>query len=284
MFKGSIVAMVTPFKDNAIDFKGVFTLIDMHLQAGTHALVIAGTTGEGGLLTILEQQTLLQQVVHYVKGAVPVIAGASANATQTCVQLATQAMNCGADALLIMTPAYIKPTQEGLYQHYATIATQVKLPIILYNVPSRTACDLLPETVARLTNFANIIGIKDATGKLSRLQELLTLCGDRIKVYSGDDLTAAEWLLAGATGVISVTANIMPRAIVELYQLAQQQNTAKTLHKQSQLMPLHQALFVESNPIPVKWALHQMGLIHNELRLPLTPLSAQHHAPLQSLL
>lgn len=284
MFQGSIVALVTPFKDNAIDLKSLFTLIDMHLQAGTHALVIAGTTGEGGLLTATEQQALFKQVVHYVKGAIPIIAGASANATQTCVQLATQAMDCGVDALLVMTPAYIKPTQEGLYQHYATLASQVPLPIILYNVPSRTACDLLPETVARLANFSNIIGIKDATGKISRLQALLQTCGDRIDVYSGDDLTAAEWLLAGAAGVISVTANVVPHAIVELYKLAQQHDIEQTLQKQAHLMPLHQALFLESNPIPVKWALQHLGLIHNELRLPLTPLSAQHHAPLQSLL
>lgn len=284
MFRGSMVALVTPFQHHHIDLARLFALIDIHLAAGTQALIVAGTTGESGTLTANEHAFLIKQVVSYVKGAVPIVAGLAANATASCIQLAEQTMACGADALLVMTPAYIRPTQEGLFQHYAALAHATPLPIILYNVPARTACDLLPETVERLAAFSNIVGLKDATGSAARLQDLRQRCGDRLDIYSGDDLTAAEWLLAGAKGVISVTANVAPHAMVALCHSAAQKDRAATLQQQATLMPLHQALFVETNPIPVKWALHTLGYIENELRLPLTTLSAQHHDTLREAL
>jgi 4-hydroxy-tetrahydrodipicolinate synthase len=213
-----------------------------------------------------------------------VIAGTSTNATKDCVVLTREAMELGAHAALIMTPAFIKPTQEGLYQHYSQIAHSVAMPIILYNVPGRTACDLLPETVARLSKVSNIIGIKEATGQMARLQQILRLSEGAIDVYSGDDPTAAQWLMAGAKGVISVTANVAARKMAKLCDNALDEDHAACLRINEELMPLHQLLFVESNPIPVKWALNKMGLVGEELRLPLTTLSVEHHEPLAHVL
>ncbi len=283
MFRGSIVALVTPMLEGKVDVERLRALVDFHIQSGTHAIVAAGTTGEAGTLTHDEKLLVIKTVIDQGRERIPVIAGTAANATTECIELTQAAMECGADAALIMTPAYIKPTQEGLYQHYSHIAHAVAIPIILYNVPGRTACDLLPETVARLAAISNIIGIKEATGNLARLQQILRDC-PHFDVYSGDDLTATEWLLAGARGVISVTANVAPKRMAQMCDAAIDADHELCLSLQEQLMPLHQLMFIESNPIPAKWAVNRMGLIGDELRLPLTTLSCEHHELLEHAL
>ncbi|MCP0913102.1 MULTISPECIES: 4-hydroxy-tetrahydrodipicolinate synthase [Legionella] len=284
MFRGSIVALVTPLRDDKIDIERLRELVEFHIEAGTHGIVAAGTTGEAGTLNHEEKLLVIRTVVEQAKERIPVIAGTAANATKECVQLTQEAMECGIDAALIMTPAYIKPTQEGLYQHYSQIAHSVAVPIILYNVPGRTACDLLPETVARLAKISNIIGIKEATGSMTRLQQILNDCHESMDVYSGDDLTAAQWMLAGAKGVISVTANIAPKHMAKLCDAALDRDETTCLKLHEQLMPLHQMMFIEANPIPVKWAAHQMNLIGEEIRLPLTSLSSEQQQSLQQIL
>jgi 4-hydroxy-tetrahydrodipicolinate synthase len=284
MFHGSMVALVTPFEQGRVDLPRLRALVEWHIQAGTHAIIAAGTTGEAGTLTHDEKCLVIKTVLDTARERIPVIAGTSANATAACIELTQFAMSCGATAALIMTPAYIKPPQEGLYQHYAAIAGSVGLPIILYNVPQRTACDLLPETVARLATIANIVGIKDATGDMARLQALLTLCGGQLDIYSGDDFTAAEWMLSGAKGVISVIANILPQEMMYLCDAARQGDRELCIQWHQRLAPLMQQLFVQSNPIAVKWVLAQMGLIRDELRLPLTSLHAQYHQELGALI
>ncbi|HAT8180093.1 TPA: 4-hydroxy-tetrahydrodipicolinate synthase [Legionella pneumophila] len=284
MFSGSIVALVTPMRNDSVDVHHLRELVEFHIAKGTHALVAAGTTGEAGTLSHSEKLLVIKTVIDQAKERVPVIAGTAMNATKDCIELTQQAMEYGAHAALIMTPAYIKPTQEGLYLHYSHIAQSVAIPIILYNVPGRTACDMLPETVARLAKISNIIGIKEATGQMTRLQQILRLCEGSIDVYSGDDLTAAQWLLAGAKGVISVTANVAAKLMAKMCDLAMDDDQAGCLRIQEQLMPLHELLFVESNPIPVKWAMKKMGLIGGELRLPMTELSEKHHQALEKVL
>ena len=284
MFRGSIVALVTPLLDGKLDLVRLRELVEFHINAGTHALVAAGTTGESGTLSYDEKCTVIKTVIEAAAERVPVIAGTAANSTQDCIKLTQFAMSCGAHAALIMTPAYIKPTQEGLYLHYKAIAEAVHIPIILYNVPSRTACDLLPETVIRLAAISNIIGIKEATGELKRLKALLKGVDGRLDIYSGDDPTASEWMLHGAKGVISVTANVAPKLMAKLTDAALDKDKKLTKILQAELLPLHEGLFVESNPIPTKWALEQMGLMTNELRLPLTKLSDEHHEGLQGIL
>lgn len=284
MFRGSIVALVTPMIDDKVDVGRLCELVEFHIQEGTHAIVAAGTTGEAGTLTGEEKLLVIKTVVEQVRERIPVIAGTSVNATKQCIELTQRAKEYGVHAALIMTPAYIKPTQEGLYQHYSQIAQEVAIPIILYNVPSRTACDILPETVARLASISNIVGIKEATGQMTRLQHILRESRHCMDVYSGDDLTAAHWLLAGAKGTISVTANIAPKHMAKMCDAAADEDQAACLRLHDQLMPLHHLMFIESNPIPVKWALYKMGLIANEIRLPLTPLSPEHHQALEQVL
>lgn len=284
MFRGSMVALVTPMVENKVDVKRLCELVEFHIAAGTTALVVAGTTGEAGTLTSDEKLLVINTVIKQVRERLPVIAGTAANATSACIDLTQKAMNCGAHAALIMTPAYIKPTQEGLYQHYSQIANHVSIPIILYNVSGRTACDLLPETVGRLAKISNIVGIKEANGQIGRLQQLLSQCHGRMDIYSGDDLTAAAWMLAGAKGVISVTANVAPKLMAKLCDTALDAQLAACLRLNDELMPLHQLMFVESNPIPAKWALYKMGLIGDDIRLPLTCLSKQHHQALEDVL
>ena len=284
MFYGSIVALATPFKDDRIDEDCLRELVEFHVQFGTQAIVAAGTTGESGTLSHEEKLKVIQIVVDEARERIPVIAGTAANATKDCIALTSEAMNCGVHAVLIMTPAYIRPSQEGLFQHYSAIARACAVPIILYNVPGRTACDLLPETVGRLSGISNIIGIKEATGKLERLQTVQQFSEGRIDVYSGDDPTCAEWMLNGAKGVISVTANVQPAAMVRLCELALEHKTLDCMALQEVLLPLHHALFVESNPIPVKWALARMGRMSGEIRLPLLPLSPEYHQHLESLI
>ncbi|MCX7119314.1 MAG: 4-hydroxy-tetrahydrodipicolinate synthase [Legionellales bacterium] len=284
MFHGSIVALITPFLDGKIDVERLRELVEYHIENGTNAIVAAGTTGESGTLDLQEKILVFKTVIEQVNERIPVIAGTSCNATKECIHLTQVAMDCGAHAALIMTPAYIKPTQEGLYKHYRHIAEAVAIPIILYNVPSRTSCDLLPETVARLSSISNIIGIKEATGRFERLEQLLTIQPNLIDIYSGDDATAAQWMLAGAKGVISVTANVAPRLMAKLCDTALDGDRTQCLALNERLMPLHQQLFVESNPIPVKWAAHKMGLLNDEIRLPLTRLSEQHRPALEDVL
>lgn len=284
MFKGSIVALVTPMQNGHVDTARLRKLVEYHIQSGTHGLVAAGTTGESGTLTHDEKLLVIKTVIEQAAERIPVIAGTAANATNACIELTKQAMELGADAALIMTPAYIRPTQEGLYQHYSKIAQEVPIPIILYNVPTRTACDLLPETVGRLMHRSNIIGIKDATGSMERLHQLRQASEGRIDIYSGDDPTAAEWMLDGARGVISVTANVAAKLMAKLADTALDGDKATCLSLNEQLMPLHELMFIESNPIPAKWVLHRMGLIEDELRLPLTSLSVAHHSALEEVL
>ena len=274
MFHGSMVAIVTPMdSDGCINYGALTGLIDWHLAQGTNAIIVAGTTGESATLTLQEQSQLISYVVEAVKGKIPVIAGSGAVSTATTIALTQSAKAAGADACLLMSPPYIKPTQEGLYQHYKQIAETVAIPQILYNVPGRTASDILPETVARLANIPNIVGIKEATGDVSRVAQLLSLCGDKLDLYTGDDMTAKEFMLAGGRGVISVTANVAPQAMHELAKAAVAGDRMRAEALDNTLQPLHKALFLEANPIPVKWALYHMGLIPAGIRLPLTTLS-----------
>lgn len=284
MFAGSIVALATPLKADRIDEERLRELVEYHIMSGTKAIVAAGTTGESGTLTHEEKIQVIRIVVDAARERIPVIAGTAANATKTCIELTSEAMGCGVHAVLIMTPAYIRPTQEGLFQHYQAIAHACAVPLILYNVPSRTACDLLPETVGRLAAISNIIGIKEALGQIDRLHALQQQTEGKIDIFSGDDMTCADWMLSGAKGVISVTANIAPSQMARLCDAGLQGDQEACLKLQEQLMPYHQAMFCESNPVPVKWALAYLGRISGELRLPLLPLSAQYHEALKSLL
>jgi len=273
MITGSIVALVTPMHNNGgLDWKRLQGLVDMHLEQGTDAIVAVGTTGESATLSVNEHCEVIRRVVDQVNGRIPVIAGTGANSTTEAVELTENAKKSGADACLLVTPYYNKPTQEGLYLHHKFISDAVNIPQILYNVPGRTACDMLPETVARLATLSNIVGIKEATGDLARGQQVLDLVGDKIAVYSGDDATAVDLILLGGKGNISVTANIAPREMSEMCRLALAGDAVAARAINEKLMPAHQDLFIEANPIPVKWALHRMGLMDEGIRLPLTPL------------
>jgi 4-hydroxy-tetrahydrodipicolinate synthase len=279
MFHGSMVALVTPMReDGAVDEDSLEALIEFHMRAGTDAIVAVGTTGESATLNEKEHCGLLRRIVEVVRGRVPVIAGTGANCTREAIELTRCGMDAGADACLLVTPYYNKPTQEGLYQHYKVIAEAVPIPQILYNVPGRTVCDLLPETVARLAPISNIVGIKEATGNLERGKQILELCGDQLDLYSGDDATAMELILLGAKGDISVTATVAPAAMHEMCAAALAGDRPLAERLDQPLRALHRDLFIESSPIPVKWALHEMGLIPPGLRLPLTPLSDPCHA------
>jgi 4-hydroxy-tetrahydrodipicolinate synthase len=270
---GSIVALVTPMcTDGSIDKHALAKLIDWHLQSKTNALVLTGTTGEGSTLTADEQIEIIRIAVKQVAGRMPIIAGTGSNSTAHTLTLTQNAKLAGANAALVVTPYYNKPTQNGLFAHYQIVAKNSNFPIILYNVPSRTACDLLPETVARLMVLPNIIGLKEASGNLTRVQELVACCHQDFRLYSGDDATNLEFIMAGGHGVISVTANIAPAQMQWFCQaaLAGQKDLAAAIHQE--LMPLHKNLFIQSNPIPIKWALAKMGLISTGIRLPLEVL------------
>ncbi len=273
MFRGSMVALVTPMQaDGALDFEALARLVEFHIENGTDAIVAVGTTGESATLDFEEHIRVVRRTVELVKGRVPVIAGTGANSTTEALHLTRRSMEAGADACLLVTPYYNKPTQEGLYRHYQLIADSVAIPQILYNVPGRTACDMKPETVERLADIPNIVGIKEAS-TLERIQELVRRCGDRLDIYSGDDGIGAEAILGGAKGIISVAANVAPRAMHDLCAAALTGDRARTEAINGRLAELHKALFLESNPIPVKWAVNQLGLIPPGIRLPLTPLS-----------
>ncbi|OZY42689.1 4-hydroxy-tetrahydrodipicolinate synthase [Pseudomonas fragi] len=282
MIAGSMVALVTPMDaQGRLDWDALSKLVDFHLQEGTNAIVAVGTTGESATLDVNEHIEVIRHVVKQVAGRIPVIAGTGANSTREAIELTTNAKAAGADACLLVTPYYNKPTQEGLYQHFKAIAEAVDIPQILYNVPGRTACDMLPATVIRLSTVPNIIGIKEATGDLTRVPTILAGVSSDFLVYSGDDATAVELILLGGKGNISVTANVAPRDMSDLCAAAMRgdADTARALHEK--LMPLNKTLFIESNPIPVKWALHEMGLMSDGIRLPLTWLSEPCHEPLR---
>lgn len=279
MFQGSMVALVTPMhEDGRVDEDSLAKLVEFHVENQTDAIVAVGTTGESATLDEQEHCQVVKQVVELARGRIPIIAGTGSNSTREAIELTRCAKEVGADACLLVTPYYNKPTQEGLYQHFRAIAEAVAIPQILYNVPGRTAVDMLPETVARLAKIENIVGIKDATGDVQRARDIIGLCGPDFEVYSGDDGTAMELMLAGAKGDISVTANVAPKLMHEMCMaaVAGDRDTASRLN--DQLMGLHTNLFLEANPIPVKWALHDMGLIPAGIRLPLTVLSPEHQA------
>ncbi|PTQ72246.1 4-hydroxy-tetrahydrodipicolinate synthase [Pseudomonas sp. GV071] len=285
MIAGSMVALVTPMDaQGRLDWDALSKLVDFHLQEGTNAIVAVGTTGESATLDVNEHIEVIRRVVDQVAGRIPVIAGTGANSTREAVELTTNAKTAGADACLLVTPYYNKPTQEGLYQHFRHIAEAVAIPQILYNVPGRTVCDMLPETVERLSKISNIVGIKEATGDLQRGQEVLDRVDSDFLVYSGDDATAVELMLMGGKGNISVTANVAPRAMSELCAAAMAGDAVTARAINDRLMPLHKTLFIESNPIPVKWALQEMGLMVEGIRLPLTWLSPRCHEPLRQAL
>ena len=278
MITGSIVALVTPMRAQSldIDWPSLKELVEWHVQQGTNGIVAVGTTGESATLNVSEHKEVIKVVVDQVAGRVPVIAGTGANSTAEAIILTKAAKESGADACLLVTPYYNKPTQEGLYVHYKTIAEAVDIDQILYNVPGRTACDMQPDTVARLSKLDNIVGIKEATGDLSRVGVLKADCADGFAIYSGDDVTARELMLMGGHGDISVTANVAPKLMSDMCAAAIAGDTELAAKIDMSLAALHTALFLESNPIPVKWAVSQMGLMDNVLRLPMTPLSRQH--------
>lgn len=277
MFHGSIVALVTPMaEDGSLDMDALARLVELHVEAGTNGIVSVGTTGESATLDPREHLEVVKHTVNLAHGRIPVIAGTGANATSEAIHLTRGAMNAGADACLLVVPYYNKPPQEGLYQHFRAIAEAVPIPQILYNVPGRTACDMLPDTVERLAAISNIVGIKEASNSLERMRELVARCSDRLDVYSGDDALACEAMLAGARGVISVTANVAPRSMQRMAAAALAGRVEEARSLEESLQGLHQALFLEANPIPVKWAVSQLGLMSNGIRLPLIPLSAAH--------
>jgi 4-hydroxy-tetrahydrodipicolinate synthase len=278
MIQGSMVALVTPMNaDNSLDWASLHKLVDWHLEQCTHAIVAVGTTGESPTLNVDEHLAVIKKVVDQVNGRIPVIAGTGANSTSEAVELTQTAKDLGADACLLVTPYYNKPTQEGLFLHHAHIAQAVAIPQYLYNVPGRTGVDMKPETVLRLAKVPNIVGIKEATGDLERAKLLIDQVPSDFAIISGDDETAVDLILLGGKGDISVTANVVPAAVARMCELALAGNAEAARAINERLLPLHTAMFVESNPIPVKWAVEQLGLIQSGIRLPLTRLSEQYH-------
>lgn len=278
MFKGSMVAIITPMnQDGSIDKTALENLVEWHIQSKTDGIIAAGTTGESATLDADEQFEVIKIVVNKVAKRIPVIAGTGSNSTKTTLKLTERAKLAGADACLIVTPYYNKPPQNGLYQHYKLIAESTDLPIILYNVPGRTGVDLLPETVEKLAQIPNIIGIKEATGKLERAQEIMSRCPEGFNVYSGDDPTALMLMQHGAKGVISVTANVAPLKMHEMCTAALAKDNQLAEQLDQELSGLHHDLFLEANPIPAKWALHQLGKIKENIRMPLLPLDKRYH-------
>jgi len=289
MIKGSIVAIVTPMhEDGSLDLAAFRALIDFHVEQGTNGIVVVGTTGESPTVDVAEHELLIAEAVKHAAGRIPVIAGTGANSTREAIELAAFSKKAGADASLTVVPYYNKPTQEGLYQHFKAIAEAVDMPHILYNVPGRTVADMNNDTVLRLAQIANIVGIKDATGNIERGSDLLQRAallkrtnGD-FAVYSGDDASTLALMLLGAHGTISVTANVAPKLMSEMCAAALNGEVARAREINFRLLGLHRNLFVEANPIPVKWAVARMGKIKNALRLPLTPLSQSAHATVEA--
>jgi len=284
MFKGSIVAIVTPFKNGKFDEKGFSDLIEWHIKEGTNAIVPCGTTGESATLEYEEHYRVIEVAIEAAHKRIPVIAGTGANSTHETIFMTRRAQELGADGALLVCPYYNKPTQEGIYRHYKAVSEAVELPLAIYNVPGRTALNILPSTVARLAEIENIIAIKEATGDMKQVSEIIRLCGDRITVLSGDDFTTFPLLMLGGKGVISVVANIVPGEVSEMCALVERGliDDARELHYK--LEPLNQAMFIETNPVPVKTALAMMGRIREELRLPLCEMSRENRNKLQEAL
>lgn len=279
MFSGSLVAIVTPQRaDGSIDFEAWERLLDFHLRNGTSGVVVGGSTGESGSLSDAELRELLKRACAQVGGRVAVIAGAATNCTATTVQRVRLLEGLALAGVMVVTPSYVRPTQEGLFRHYAAIAEASTFPVIVYNVPSRTSVDLLPQTMARISQLPRIVAIKEAVADIGRIRTLIESCGRDFDVLTGDDPTSCEAVLAGANGVISVTANVAPRQVADMIAAATRGDRESAERMDRSLAPLNRALFLESNPIPVKWALARMGLMGDHLRLPLTQLSGEHHA------
>jgi 4-hydroxy-tetrahydrodipicolinate synthase len=285
VFKGSLVALVTPFDpQDRVDYAALTDLIEFHIREGSDGLVIAGTTGEAATLSRDEHVELIERAVELVAGRIPVIAGTGSNSTAQTTDLSLAVGGCGIDAYLLVVPYYNKPVQEGMYQHFSVIADAVEKPVVLYNVPGRTVADMLPETVGRLAAHENIVGIKEATGDIARLKAIQDVVDDDFSLLSGDDFTVLPFIAAGGHGVVTVSGNVVPAAMAKLCELASsgEMDAAKALD--DSLQPLNSALFIESNPIPVKWALGQMGLISPRVRLPLTEHDARHHDNMRAAL
>lgn len=281
MFHGSMVALVTPMhQDGAIDFESLRRLLDWHIESLTDAIVVLGSTGESATIDQHERTEIINRTIEQVAGRVPVIVGTGTNCTKETIRRTRQAMELGADGCLLVTPYYNKPTQEGLFQHFKAVAEAVAIPQILYNVPSRTGCDMLPETVARLATIPNIVGLKESTGDVSRVGKILDLCGDTLTLFSGEDDIGLDFMLAGGKGIISVTANVAPQQMHTMCSAVLNADVEKAKNINAPLMPIHKLLFSESNPIPVKWALHRMEKIPLGIRLPLTMLSESKREPL----
>jgi 4-hydroxy-tetrahydrodipicolinate synthase len=273
MFSGSMVALVTPFKDGKVDWESLERLIEFHLQNGTHGIVPCGTTGESATLSHQEHDQVIRAVIKTVNRRIPVIAGTGSNSTDEAVRLTREAEKSGADGALMISPYYNRPTQEGIYQHYRKVASAVGIPIIVYNIPGRTGSKIEPETLARMAEVDNIAGVKEATGSVDQAIDVIRLCGDRLAVYSGEDSLIFSLMALGGKGVISTVANVAPRETVELTTACLLGNWEKGRELQLQLIPLIRALFIETNPIPVKTALSLMGKCSGDLRLPLTPMA-----------
>lgn len=285
MFQGSMVALVTPMQeDGSVDENSLRDLVEWHVEQGTDAIVAVGTTGESATLDETEHCEVIRQVVEFTAKRLPVIAGTGANSTTEAIQLTRCAKEAGADGCLLVTPYYNKPTQEGLYQHFKAVAEAVNIPQLLYNVPGRTACDMLPETVGRLSKITNIVGIKEATGDLDRVAILRELCGEDFALLTGDDATSREFILLGGVGTISVTANVAPAAMHQMIAAARRGDAEEAARLDEPLAALHRDLFLESNPIPVKWALAEMGRIPVGIRLPLTWFAERYHDQLRQSL
>jgi 4-hydroxy-tetrahydrodipicolinate synthase len=285
MIKGSIVAIVTPMHaDGSLDMPGLRTLIDWHIAEGTDGIVVVGTTGESPTVSVDEHCELIKIAVEHTAKRIPVIAGTGGNSTTEAIELTEFAKRVGADASLQVVPYYNRPTQEGMYRHFRKIAESVDLPVILYNVPGRTVADMSNDTILRLAEVQGIIGVKDATGNLARGSDLLRLAPKSFSVYSGDDATAMALMFCGAKGNISVTANVAPRGMHQLCVAAMAGKVAEAVEINNKLLPLHNKLFVEPNPVPVKWAMAEMGLIPSGIRLPLAPLSAEFEGTVRAAL
>ena len=286
MFKGSLVALATPFdSNNRVDFASLKGLVDFHASEGSDGLVIAGTTGEAATLSKSEHVELIFKAVEIADGRLPIIAGTGSNSTQQTIKLSLEVGNSGIHACLVVVPYYNKPVQEGMFQHFTAVADTVDLPIMMYNVPGRTVADMQAETVARLAQHENIFGIKEATGDIGRLKQILALVDDDdFRLFSGDDFTALEFLQAGGHGIVTVSGNVVPAAIARLCKLVTAGKNVDAKALDDTLQPLNDALFAESNPIPVKWALNQMGLIPPGVRLPLTEFAKQYHDQMRAAL
>ena len=278
MFHGSLVALVTPFDgSNRVDYSSLKRLVDFHVEQGSSAIVVAGTTGESPTLERAEHIELIGRAVEIADGRIPVIAGTGSNSTSQSIELSQAVADPRIAAYMAVVPYYNKPTQEGLFRHYTAIADAIDKPLLMYNVPGRTVTDLLPETIARLAGHGNIFGVKEATGDMERLRQIRDLVGDEFRLYSGDDFTLRPFIEQGGQGVVTVSGNVVPRQVARLCELAASGAVDEAKQLDDTLQPLNKALFIESNPIPVKWALAEMGLIEPHIRLPLTPFSAQYH-------